>query len=279
MSSSPACLRGSPFFEAALRRKPRGAPCRPRCRSLPGSHYLSAVELGSAADVAIWEYAKAKELVLVTKDKDFANLSMVWGAPPKVVLLQTGNSSTALIESVIRSNSHPPIRIRARCEAEPSNSQVSARCRTVRCATTSISLCLRLLRQFQFDIEHGIVRRRPNDDFALLTLADEIPPRSVGFTPIGMVLTNARVNRVAAIEVGTNADKTSPLIRPLQNKILLCGRCSPKLPVVLTTTTCPLRPRPGCRDPQPRQGSEPIKSKYEKDEEAADQPTSLPPPS
>jgi len=60
--------------------------------------------LGSTPDATIWEYAKANGFAFATKDKDFANLSMVRGAPPKVVLVQTGNSSTALIESVIRSN-------------------------------------------------------------------------------------------------------------------------------------------------------------------------------
>ena len=70
----------------------------------PGSLHVSSVELGSTSDATIWEYAKVNGFVFVTKDKDFAYLSMVWGAPPKVVLVQTGNSSTALIESVIRSN-------------------------------------------------------------------------------------------------------------------------------------------------------------------------------
>lgn len=70
----------------------------------PGSLHVSSVDLGSTPDAAIWEYAKANGFVFVTKDKDFANLSMVRGAPPKVVLVQTGNSSTVLIESVIRSN-------------------------------------------------------------------------------------------------------------------------------------------------------------------------------
>jgi predicted nuclease of predicted toxin-antitoxin system len=70
----------------------------------PGSLHVSSVELSSAPDAAIWEYAKANDLAFVTKDKDFAGLSMVRGAPPKVVLVQTGNSSTALIENVLRSN-------------------------------------------------------------------------------------------------------------------------------------------------------------------------------
>ena len=67
----------------------------------PGSLHVSSIELGSTPDAIVWEYAKANGFTCVTKDKDFASLSIVRGAPPKV---QTGNSSTALIESVIRSN-------------------------------------------------------------------------------------------------------------------------------------------------------------------------------
>lgn len=70
----------------------------------PGSLHVSSIELGSTPDAIVWEYAKANGFTCVTKDKDFASLSIVRGAPPKVVLVQTGNSSTALIESVIRSN-------------------------------------------------------------------------------------------------------------------------------------------------------------------------------
>lgn len=56
------------------------------------------------SDAAIWEYAGANQFMLLTKDKDFVNLSLTLGPPPKVVLLQTGNCSTSQIERIIRSN-------------------------------------------------------------------------------------------------------------------------------------------------------------------------------
>jgi predicted nuclease of predicted toxin-antitoxin system len=70
----------------------------------PGSLHVSSIDLGSTSDAVIWDYAKANQFTFVTKDKDFASLSMVRGSPPKVILMQTGNSSTTLMESVIRSN-------------------------------------------------------------------------------------------------------------------------------------------------------------------------------
>ena len=45
--------------------------------------------------MTIWDFAKANHFAFLTKDKDFANLSIAKGAPPKVILLQTGNCSTA----------------------------------------------------------------------------------------------------------------------------------------------------------------------------------------
>jgi predicted nuclease of predicted toxin-antitoxin system len=70
----------------------------------PGSIHVSAAELGSAPDVVIWEYAKAHRLNFLTKDKDFASMSITLGAPPQVILLQTGNCSTAEIERLVRDN-------------------------------------------------------------------------------------------------------------------------------------------------------------------------------
>ena len=70
----------------------------------PASIHVTTAELGSAADGVIWEYAKAHEFTFLTKDKDFASLSITRGAPPKVILLQTGNCSTARIEQIIRHN-------------------------------------------------------------------------------------------------------------------------------------------------------------------------------
>jgi predicted nuclease of predicted toxin-antitoxin system len=70
----------------------------------PASLHVSQAGLSSAPDSAIWEFAKQNGFTFVTKDKDFANLSITWGAPPKVVLLQTGNCSTGIIERIVRAN-------------------------------------------------------------------------------------------------------------------------------------------------------------------------------
>lgn len=53
-------------------------------------------------DLAIWETAKRDDYMIATKDTDFLELSLLRGAPPKVILLRTGNVATARIETLLR---------------------------------------------------------------------------------------------------------------------------------------------------------------------------------
>lgn len=52
-----------------------------------------------AADINIWEYALANNMIIVTNDEDFLNLINLKGFPPRVILLKTGNQSNTYIES------------------------------------------------------------------------------------------------------------------------------------------------------------------------------------
>jgi predicted nuclease of predicted toxin-antitoxin system len=70
----------------------------------PDSSHINSAGLARAADDHVWEYAKTHGFTLLTKDKDFASLSIAWGAPPKVILLQTGNCSAARLIEIIRNN-------------------------------------------------------------------------------------------------------------------------------------------------------------------------------
>ena len=68
----------------------------------PGSVQVTGVGLAAARDSAIWAYAAANGLVLVTKDEDFQRLSLLQGAPPKVIWIGLGNCSTADVEQLLR---------------------------------------------------------------------------------------------------------------------------------------------------------------------------------
>ena len=69
----------------------------------PDSSHVNLVGLASATDLEIWAYAREHDFTVVSKDDDFQSLSLVNGAPPKVIWLRIGNASTAGIEAFIRS--------------------------------------------------------------------------------------------------------------------------------------------------------------------------------
>ena len=53
-------------------------------------------------DPIVWDYAKDNDLIIVSKDADMHDLSLVFGNPPKVIWLQLGNCSTLQVESLLR---------------------------------------------------------------------------------------------------------------------------------------------------------------------------------
>jgi predicted nuclease of predicted toxin-antitoxin system len=67
----------------------------------PGSTQVVLVGLEAETDQTLWEYAKANDYVIVTRDADFEELSLVWGQPPKVVWLKTKNQSKAATLAVL----------------------------------------------------------------------------------------------------------------------------------------------------------------------------------
>lgn len=61
----------------------------------PGALHVRLLGRGGAPDPDVWEMAREHGCVLVTKDEDFHRLSLLRGAPPKVVWLRIGNCTTA----------------------------------------------------------------------------------------------------------------------------------------------------------------------------------------
>ena len=69
----------------------------------PGSSHIQFHQLAEADDSDIWEFAKANKFCIVTQDADFAEKSLLFGSPPKVVWLRCGNAPTKIIEALLRS--------------------------------------------------------------------------------------------------------------------------------------------------------------------------------
>ena len=68
----------------------------------PGSEQVIAAGLATADDRAVWAYAAAHGLAVVSKDADFAQLSAVLGPPPKVIWLRIGNGPTRDVVALLR---------------------------------------------------------------------------------------------------------------------------------------------------------------------------------
>ena len=68
----------------------------------PESLHVRLLGKGGARDPVVWQLAVEHGCVLVTKDEDFHRLSVLHGAPPKVVWLRLGNCATADIARLLR---------------------------------------------------------------------------------------------------------------------------------------------------------------------------------
>jgi predicted nuclease of predicted toxin-antitoxin system len=69
------------------------------------SVHVREVGLREADDVAIWQYAKLNGYVIVSKDSDFQQRSLLHGAPPKFIWLRVGNCTVKRTEDLLRSYS------------------------------------------------------------------------------------------------------------------------------------------------------------------------------
>ena len=69
--------------------------------AFPGSAHVTGVVPRQATDREVWEYARAHDFVVVSKDSDFNDLAFINGPPPKVIWLRVGNASTDQIGELL----------------------------------------------------------------------------------------------------------------------------------------------------------------------------------
>jgi predicted nuclease of predicted toxin-antitoxin system len=67
----------------------------------PGSSQVRELGLEGTKDIEIWLYAKSNGFIVVTFDSDFADYSNLYGQPPKVIWLRTGNTTTLNIANLL----------------------------------------------------------------------------------------------------------------------------------------------------------------------------------
>ncbi len=74
----------------------------------PGSAHMYTLGLDRTSDEDVWRYASEHDFVVVTKDADFSEMSLLRGFPPKIVWIRIGNCTTQQIEDLLR-NHHEEI--------------------------------------------------------------------------------------------------------------------------------------------------------------------------
>jgi len=67
-----------------------------------GSAHVRTLDLVGASDEAIWNRARDNGFIIVSKDTDFRERSIMEGSPPKVIWLDVGNAGTKLIADLLR---------------------------------------------------------------------------------------------------------------------------------------------------------------------------------
>jgi predicted nuclease of predicted toxin-antitoxin system len=67
----------------------------------PGSSQVTLLNLESATDTEIWQYAKTHDFVIVSRDSDFQERSLVSGHPPQVVWLKIPNRSKTVVLNIL----------------------------------------------------------------------------------------------------------------------------------------------------------------------------------
>ncbi len=68
----------------------------------PDSQHVRDADMRESDDITIWGYAQTHDFVIVTKDIDFQQRSLLFGQPPKVVRLRVGNCTAQTIEELLR---------------------------------------------------------------------------------------------------------------------------------------------------------------------------------
>ena len=68
----------------------------------PDSLHVRDAGMKATADPLVWNYAKNNDFMIVSKDADMHDLSLVFGNPPKVIWVRLGNCSTSDVEDLLR---------------------------------------------------------------------------------------------------------------------------------------------------------------------------------
>lgn len=67
----------------------------------PDSNHVRLLNLESATDQEIWNFARKEAYTIVTQDSDFLEMSVLFGPPPKIIWIRCGNIKTQNIHRLL----------------------------------------------------------------------------------------------------------------------------------------------------------------------------------
>src|SRR5258706_8620983 len=74
---------------------------QPLQNPFPGTEHIRDALSVSSDDISIWNHAKSKGFIIITKDNDFDERSQLEGCPPKIIHLICGNKTTLHILNLL----------------------------------------------------------------------------------------------------------------------------------------------------------------------------------
>src|ERR1700677_2787988 len=70
----------------------------------PDSSHVRDCGLRGLPDEDVWEYARSNGFIIISKDSDFQQRSLLYGHPPKIVWLRIGNCTRQQLIQLITSH-------------------------------------------------------------------------------------------------------------------------------------------------------------------------------
>ena len=70
----------------------------------PDSSHVKQHDMVRTSDTLIWDFAGQNDFIIVSKDSDFHQRSLLLGSPPKFIFIKAGNCPTSDITWLLRSN-------------------------------------------------------------------------------------------------------------------------------------------------------------------------------
>jgi len=76
----------------------------PLAELFPGSAHIRNLTRSCVSDRSLWNLAGTGAFILTSRDEDLVGLSVLQGAPPKVIWLNVGKSRNAVIAALLQSH-------------------------------------------------------------------------------------------------------------------------------------------------------------------------------